>query len=168
MLKFFLHLRRSPGKNFAFISKKLQQLNIPTLEVVKAEDFLVITKERTEPTLWEYLKDKPEEEHAKLLQKQVDLIVKIYNSGITFVDFAPNNFLYDGNDLIVIDLDNFKADLFISRPRKKVLNHVERYYGKEVRIEIDERWIHSSISQRLIDFVYSMRGKYQDYHFDYR
>ncbi|MCG8529873.1 MAG: hypothetical protein MI749_04330 [Desulfovibrionales bacterium] len=164
LLKYAIRFRRSPGKNFLHISNKLKSLHIETLDVVKASDFLVVTAERHEPTLEEFLAECNNDIKQEINAKFLDFVVTVLNAGITLIDYDHTNFLYDGTNIIAIDLDNYRDDPFYSRPKNKVLNYIEHYNGKAFRNEVARRWTKSTVSQRIIDFFYGWRGKYATYH----
>ena len=154
-LKYILRIRKTPGKNFRHIAEKLQQLDIPTLEVIKAEDYLVVTKAVNALTLNEYQKCHNDKQ---VRQKYISLIAKLFNAGIVNTDLHGNNLLYDSEKLIVIDLEDFHDSLLKFLPQDKLIYYyLRRHHDQDFCDQVKQRWIFRTPSQQVIDFIYFIR-----------
>lgn len=155
-LKYWLGIRRYPGANFAYIANKFAQLGIKTPPIIKAEKYMVVTKEINAPTLEEYLTTTNDPEIEKRL---IELVASILNAGIVFFDFNRGNFLYKDGEFYVIDLEGYTDSIFVSRGRSGVLYRLEKDLGAHFRNEVEKRWINISLPQKISGMFQKLRGK---------
>lgn len=155
-LKYWFHLRKYPGLNFAHIARRLQSFGLNTPPITAAEKYKVVTQEIDAPTLEEYLNNTNDKTVESRL---VELIASILNSGIIFFDFHYRNFLYKDKEIYVIDLEGYCDSVFVSRGRSGVLYRIEKHLGLHFRQEVEKRWTKTSLPLKLSDMFQKLRGK---------
>lgn len=123
-LKFFLHLRRYPGKNFKFIAEALKELGIKVPKITSANKYRVVTEKIEGVLLSEYLQENPGDK--KTIKRFLDIIVKILKSGIYFGDFNMGNFIYSNGEIYAIDLEDYKKEKFFNRGLEEALRRLRK------------------------------------------
>ena len=154
-LKYWLHLRKYPGLNFAHIAQKLQNFGLNTPSITAAEKYKVVTQEIEAPTLETYLNDTND---PTIKPRLIELIASILNSGIVFFDFHYGNFLYKDEEIYVIDLEGYSDSIFVSRGRSGVLYRIEKHLGLHFREEIEKRWTNVTLALKISDVFQTVRG----------
>lgn len=124
-LKYFFRLRKYPGDNFFYIAKELQKLEIKTVEIVNFSHYKVVTKNIDGISLSKYLESNSNNE--QILQKYVHLISTLLKNNIYSGDLSYDNFFVKDNEIIVIDLEDYRKVKFLARTSKEA---IRRMYGK--------------------------------------
>ena len=114
-LKIFFGLKRSHGKNAAFLSEFLRKNGVKTYKVISYTKYSYITKEIEGRTLLESIlevkKDKKLVE--KYIEKYIDIVKKIINLNVYYGDFYFNNLMIDKNkEIYIIDIDEMEFTLY--------------------------------------------------------
>ena len=151
-LKIFFGLKRSHGKNAAFLSEFLRKNGVKTYEVISYTKYNYITKEIEGKTLLESIlevkKDKKLVE--EYIEKYIDIVKKIVNLNVYYGDFYFNNLMIDKNkEIYVIDIDEMEFTLYSKIfKNKKVIPRVKQTlqiqfnrlkgYGVEMDITAEE------------------------------
>lgn len=154
-IKYFFKLRRYPGENVKYISELFEKNGINTLKVIEFNKYKTVTKEiRGETLMGEIIKLKNDNEKNSLIEKYIEIIIKIINLGVYFGDFNFGNFIVHNKELYVIDLEDYRKDFFSKFRRKdmmkrlkKTLNNMEKILewkkvkisGKEIYLKIEEK-----------------------------
>lgn len=153
-LKYLLKIRKYPGENYKYISNILEKDGIEVAEIVNYAKYSIKTKEVNGKSLFEELKEADEVKGKELLNKYIELVSKIINLGIYFGDFNFDNFIVSNEKLYVIDLEDYRKDLFSSYRKKSLIKRLKRqllertelvgkmskyYNGKDVFNEIENR-----------------------------
>lgn len=154
-IKYFFRLRKYPGQNIKYISEILKKNGIKTFEIIKYSNYEVITKEiQGNSLLVEILETKEKEKIKILIDKYVEIVTKIIKLGIYFGDFNYYNFIVNNGELFVIDLEDYRKDIFfIFRKKKmmkrlrekliymeKILNKINDYLnGEKIYKQIEKR-----------------------------
>ena len=155
-IKYFFRLRRYPGENVKYISELFLKKGIKTFEVIEANKYKTITKEVIGKTLTEELEITNDSEKIKrLIEKYVDIVSKIISLNVYFGDFNYYNFIVnEKEELIVIDLEDYRKDLFSKFRRKEMLkrlkakliymenimkNKNENLNGEKIYLKIEEK-----------------------------
>lgn len=124
-LKYFFRLRKYPGDNFFYIAEELQKLGIKTVEIVNFSHYKVVTKNIAGISLNKYLESNSNNE--QILQKYVHLISTLLKNNIYSGDLSYDNFFVKDNEIIVIDLEDYRKVNFLARTSKEA---IRRMYGK--------------------------------------
>ena len=151
-LKIFFGLKRSHGKNAAFLSEFLRKNGVKTYKVISYTKYSYITKEIEGKTLLESIlevkKDKKLVE--KYIEKYIDIVKKIVNLNVYYGDFYFNNLMIDKNkEIYIIDIDEMEFTLYSKIfKNKKVIPRVKQTlqiqfnrlkgYGVEMDITAEE------------------------------
>ena len=151
-LKIFFGLKRSHGKNAAFLSEFLRKNGVKTYEVISYTKYNYITKEIEGKTLLESIlevkKDKKLVE--KYIEKYIDIVKKIVRLNVYYGDFYFNNLMIDKNkEIYIIDIDEMEFTLYSKIfKNKKVIPRVKQTlqiqfnrlkgYGVEMDITAEE------------------------------
>ena len=151
-LKIFFGLKRSHGKNAAFLSEFLRKNGVKTYEVISYTKYNYITKEIEGKTLLESIlevkKDKKLVE--EYIEKYIDIVKKIVNLNVYYGDFYFNNLMIDKNkEIYIIDIDEMEFTLYSKIfKNKKVIPRVKQTlqiqfnrlkgYGVEMDITAEE------------------------------
>ena len=153
-LKYFLGLRKYPGRNYKYISDILEKDGIKVAEVVDFDKYNVSTKEINGKNLSEELINSEKARGEKLINKYIEIVSKIINLGIYFGDFNFENFIVYQEELYAIDLEDYRKDFFsvyrnkslIKRLRRQLLERTEIigkmsefFNGNDVFNEIEKR-----------------------------
>ena len=153
-LKYLLKIRKYPGENYKYISDILEKDGIEVAEIIYYDKYSIKTKEVNGKSLFEELKEADEVKGKELLNKYIELVSKIINLGIYFGDFNFDNFIVSNEKLYVIDLEDYRKDLFSSYRKKSLIKRLKRqllertelvgkmfkyYNGKDVFNEIENR-----------------------------
>lgn len=134
-LKYFLGIRRFPGKNFYFISKLLNSLNIKTPEIIEYSNYKVVTKELNGVCLEKELK----KGNKELEDKFSRLITTLFTNKIYSGDLSPDNFIVVDNEIYALDLEDYRAGRLYIFSLKKALKRVRGKVSKEIYDEIVNR-----------------------------
>lgn len=134
-IKYFLGIRKYPGKNCEYINKVFEINKIRTAKILEVEKYKIVTQEVKGNRLsTEILTEKRE----NLIQKYIELVSKIIKLNIYFGDFNFDNFIVNNQELYVIDLEDYRKDLFSGFRRKSVIKRLYRYLVKNKSIENGE------------------------------
>lgn len=125
-IRFFLRLRRYPGRNYKYISDIFEKEGIKVAEIINFDKFMVKTKEIPGISLLECISANTEEKEI-LIEKYIELVSKIINLGIYFGDFHFGNFIVCNDEIYVIDLEDYKKDILSKYRKKSLLKRLKRY-----------------------------------------
>ena len=125
-IKFFLKLRRYPGKNYKYISDIFEKEGIKVAEIIDFDKYMVKTKEIPGTSLLECISTNTKEKEI-LIEKYIKLVSKIINLGIYFGDFHFGNFIVYNEEIYVIDLEDYKKDILSKYRKKSLLKRLKRY-----------------------------------------
>ena len=152
-IKFFLGIRRYPGKNYKYISDIFEKEGIKVAKIIEFNKYMVKTEEICGISLLDCLVSSSEDNKEKLIKKYIYLVSKIINLGIYFGDFHFGNFILYNDELYVIDLEDYKKDIFSKYRRKSLLKRLKRYlfrlneiYNREI---YDGKKIYNEIENKL-------------------
>ena len=152
-IKFFLKLRKYPGENCIYISKFLNNNNIKTAKILEHTKYSIKTKEVQGKNLVEELLEANFLKKEELINKYINLVVKMIELGIYFGDLHFGNFILYNDELYVIDFEDYRKDLFSKFRKKSLLKRLRRYllrineiYDKEV---YDGKKIYNKILLKL-------------------
>ncbi|WP_442322410.1 hypothetical protein [Cernens ardua] len=137
-LRYFLHIRPYPGKNFALVAHQLTEQGIRVPEILIAENYYLETRDIEGSQLRELLPDHPE-----LQEKFVELIVTLFRAGIHCRGLNTKNFIVRDEELYAIDLDAYKAAGVIKFPEREFLENLKR------AIKGPEAYLYDRIIQKL-------------------
>lgn len=128
-LKYFFRLRKYPGDNFFYIAKELQKLGVKTVEIVNFSHYKVVNKNIDGISLNKYLESNSNSNsnNEQILQKYVHLIFTLLKNNIYSGDLSYDNFFVKDNEIIVIDLEDYRKVKFLARTSKEA---IRRMYGK--------------------------------------
>lgn len=125
ILKYLFRFRKYPGNNFFYISKELKKLEIKTLEILSYSHYKVITKNIHGVPLNIYLEKN--RDNNEIIQKYISLVTKLLKNNIYSGDLSFDNFFVKNDEIIVIDLEDYRKVKFFKRDRKEA---IRRLYGK--------------------------------------
>ena len=138
-IKFFLGLRKYPGRNYKYISDIFEKEGIKVAEIIDFDKYMIKTKEILGISLLEYLIYNSEDKKKIFIKKYIDLVSKIINFGMYFGDFHFGNFIIYNDEIYVIDLEDYKKDILSKYRKKSLLKRLKRYllrvnkmYNKEI------------------------------------
>lgn len=131
-LKYFFRLRKYPGDNFFYISKELQNLGIKTVEIIDFSHYKVITKKIAGISLDIYLQKNSNKE---IIQKYIYLVTTLLKNNIYSGDLSYDNFFVKDNEIVVIDLEDYRKVKFFKRSPEEALR---RLHGKIPEIVIKQ------------------------------
>lgn len=154
-IKYFFKLRRYPGENVKYISELFEKNGINTLKVIEFNKYKTVTKEISGDTLMgEIIELKNDNEKNSLIEKYIEIIIKIINLGVYFGDFNFGNFIVHDKELYVIDLEDYRKDFFSKFRKKEMLKRLKRTLintqknlenrkirldGEEIYLKIEEK-----------------------------
>ncbi len=151
-IKFFLKLRKYPGENTKYISDILNSIGIKTPYIKKFEKYMVITEDVKGISLKEVLDKETDNKRIDiLLEKYICIVRRIIENKIYYGDFHFNNFLVAGDELFLLDLEDYKKELFFIFSKKKMLRLLKRKLEKTVSYELQEKgYSYTEIYNRII------------------
>ena len=126
-IRFFLRLRRYPGKNYKYISDIFEKEGIKVAEIIDFDKYMIKTKEIPGTSLLEYIELNIDGKKEIFIEKYIELVSKIINLGIYFGDFHFGNFIVYNDEIYVIDLEDYKKDILSKYRRKSLLKRLKRY-----------------------------------------
>ena len=133
-IRFFLRLRRYPGKNYKYISDIFEKEGIKVAEIIDFDKYSVSTKEINGKDLSEELINSERERGKELINKYVEIVSKIINLGIYFGDFNFDNFIVYQNELYAIDLEDYRKDFFSAYRKKSLIKRLKRQLVERTEI----------------------------------
>ncbi|WP_410209044.1 Mn2+dependent serine/threonine protein kinase [Fusobacterium sp.] len=136
-IKFFLRFRRYPGENFNYISKELNKIGIKTVKIISYSKYSVTTKKILGIPLDEYLSKSKD---YTILNKYIDLVISLLNHGFYSGDLSYDNFFVNNNEIIALDLEDYKKVLFFKKDTNEA---IRRLYGKV------DLWVIQKIKQGI-------------------
>lgn len=156
-LKFFLRLRKYPGKNFQYIADKLNDINIKTPKIIEASNYKVVTKEID----GELLKDAIKKDHS-LVKPYLDLIAKVIENNIYFGDFNTGNFIVKSGRIYALDLEDYRKELLFSKGREESLLRLKKTLNNDEWYEYVEKKLKTNPPLKKVDFS-RLAGSFQSY-----
>ena len=126
-IRFFLRLRKYPGKNYKYISDVFEKEGIKVAEIINFDKYMVKTREIPGISLLEYMKLNIDGKKEIFIEKYIELVSKIINLGIYFGDFHFGNFIVYNEEIYVIDLEDYKKDILSKYRKKSLLKRLKRY-----------------------------------------
>lgn len=155
-IKYFFKIRKYPGQNIKYISEILKKNGIKTFEIIEYSNYKVITKEILGNSLTEeILKIKEKEKVKVLINKYVEIVAKIIELGIYFGDFNYYNFIVNDGELFVIDLEDYRKDIFFIFRKNKMMKRLKEkliYMEKILNVHnkyVNGERIYQQIEKRL-------------------
>ena len=151
-LKIFFGLKKSHGKNAAFLSEFLGKNGVKTYEVISYTKYNYITKEIEGKTLLESILEAKKDKNLveEYIEKYIEIVKKIVNLNVYYGDFYFNNLMIDKNkEIYIIDIDEMEFTLYSKIfKNKKVIPRVKQTlqiqfnrlkgYGVEMDITAEE------------------------------
>lgn len=136
-IKYFFKFRKYPGENVKYISELFKKNRIKTLEIIEFNKYKTVTKEINGDTLMnEIIKLNDNEERDILINKYIEIVVKIINLEVYFGDFNFRNFIVQNKELYVIDLEDYRKDFFSKFRKKEMMRRLKRtLYNTEKNLE---------------------------------
>ncbi len=156
-LKQFLGIAKTPGRNIEYITKKLESVGVACPELVEVQDYWVTFKEcRNTQTLREYCQIHGDD---ALVTEQAEVFKKLLNVKLLHADPNNGNFLYDGEKLIIIDLDALHYSPWKFLPRQLLLYRLWRHRQKndELVHQVAKAWPKRSFIHSIMDIIYTFR-----------
>lgn len=156
-LKIFFGLKRSHGKNAAFLSEFLRKNGVKTYKVISYTKYSYITKEIEGKTLLESILEvrKDKKLVGEYIEKYIDIVKKIVNLNVYYGDFYFNNLMIDKNkEIYVIDIDEMEFTLYskifknkkvIPRVKQTLQIQFDRLKGCGVEMDITSEEIFNKI-----------------------
>lgn len=136
-LKYFFHFRKYPGDNFNFISKELNKIGIPTVEVLSFSHYSITTKKIDGIPLDKYLIKNP---NSNILDKYIDLVLLLLKNNIYCGDLSYDNFFVQSNKIIALDLEDYKIVKFCKKSPQEFLRRLEGKVDSWVFNKIKEKY----------------------------
>jgi len=156
-LKYLLHFRKYPGKNFQYIAEKLNDINIKTPKIIEASNYKVVTKEID----GELLKDSIENDKS-LIKPYLDLIVKIIENNIYFGDFNTGNFIVKAGNIYALDLEDYRKEFLFLKGRKESLLRLKKTLNNDEWYKYVERKLETNPPLKKVSFS-RLAGSFQSY-----
>ena len=132
--KYFLRLRRYPGKNFEYIAKQLNTLGIKTPKIIEAHKYKIITEKVEGILLRDYLKD-----NSDITKEFLDTIALILKNNIYFGDFNTGNFIVSEGNIYAIDLEDYRKVLFFKRTNKEAIKRLKKTLNNDLWVKYIEK-----------------------------
>lgn len=129
-LKYLFRFRKYPGDNFFYISKELKKLEIKTVEILSYSHYKVITKNIHGVPLNIYLEKN--RDNNEIIQKYIYLVTKLLKNNIYSGDLSFDNFFVKNNEIIVIDLEDYRKVKFFKRDRKEAIRRLHGKINEEI------------------------------------
>lgn len=156
-IKRALGILLTPDKNMEYITQRLLQAGIHCPELVDIEDYKVTFKEcKNTQTLREY---RAVHGHNALRVEQIEIFAQLFKADLLHADPHDSNFLYDGEKIIVIDVDALVCSPWKFLPRQLVLYRIWRHSACDYDFAdlVAQRWKDRTIFQRLVNNIYTLR-----------
>lgn len=159
-LKIFFGLKRSHGKNAAFLSEFLRKNGVKAYEVISYTKYSYITKEIEGKTLLESILEAKKDKKLleEYIEKYIDIVKKIVNLNVYYGDFYFNNLMIDKNkEIYIIDIDEMEFTLYSKIfknkkviPRLNQTLHIQfdSLKGCEVEMDITAEEVFNKIIER--------------------
>ena len=136
-LKYFFHFRKYPGDNFNFISKELNKIGIPTVEILNFSHYSITTKQIDGIPLDKYLIKNP---NSNILDKYIDLVLLLLKNNIYCGDLSYDNFFVHSNTIVALDLEDYKIVKFCKKTPQEFLRRLEGKVDPWVFNKIKEKY----------------------------
>lgn len=133
-IKYFFKLRKYPGENFSHIGKLLNQINIKTAKIISFTNYSVITKNINGISLYDYYKTNP-----KIIEKYIDLIIKLFKNNIYSGDLSLDNFIVKDNEIYVIDMEDYRHLYFFNFRKKEFLKRLKKTIPENIFYKVLKR-----------------------------
>ncbi|MFI3272270.1 MAG: hypothetical protein R3Y11_09255 [Pseudomonadota bacterium] len=156
-IKIALGLYRTPGKHVEYISHKLQANGLLCPELVQVEDYRVVSKDLQDmPSLGEYRTLHGDDAFRA---EQIDVFARMLNAHILHKDPHDGNFLCNGKDIFVIDVDALSDSRLKFLPRQLMLYRLWRSSKKNYDFiyQIALRWPKRTVWEQCMDCIYTIR-----------
>ena len=134
-LKYLFRFRKYPGDNFFYISKELKKLEIKTVEILSYSHYKVITKNIHGTPLNIFLEKN--RDNNEIIQKYIYLVTKLLKNNIYSGDLSFDNFFIKNNEIIVIDLEDYRKVNFFKRDRKEAIRRLHGKINEEIIEKIE-------------------------------
>lgn len=152
-IQIFFGLKRSHGKNAAFLSEFLRKNGVKTYEVISYTKYSYITKEIEGKTLLDTILESKDNKELieKYIEKYFEVVKKIIDLNLYYADFYFNNLIVDKNgEICMIDIDEMQLTLYCRIfKNKKVIQRLKQTlwiqftrlkgYGINLDIDINEK-----------------------------
>lgn len=126
-IKYFFRLRKYPGENYNYISKKIKELGIKTPKIISYGKYFCFTENIDGKLLTKRILEEPDNEKIrKYIDNYINIIRKIIKNKIYYADFNFDNFIVYKEELYIIDLEDYKKDIFFMFKKKKMLMHLKK------------------------------------------
>ncbi len=156
-MKTGLNILKTPGKNIEDITKRLQEAKIACPELLEVEDYKVsFRKCENALTLGQYRKIHGPE---VLRAEQVKLMIKLLGINLIHADPHDGNFLYNGEEIIVIDLDALRSPSKKFLPRQLMLYRIWKHSNQNYSFayQVADAWPERTSIERMMDSIYTFR-----------
>lgn len=136
-LKYFFRFRKYPGDNFFYISKELKKLGIKTVEIISYSHYKIITKNIHGTPLNIYLEKN--KYNDKIIQDYISIVTTLLKNNIYSGDLSFDNFFVKNDEIIVIDLEDYRKVYFFKRDMKEAIRRMHGKISEEIikKIEIN-------------------------------
>lgn len=151
-IKYFFRLRKYPGKNCKYISDLFNSLGIKTPKIEEYDKYYLVTKNVSGKMLNKVLEEEKDKEKIKeYLEKYIKIVSKIIKNKIYYADFHFGNFIVYNEELYIIDLEDYKKDIFFIFRKKKMLSQLENKLNDIIDIEMEKKGIRAKKIYKRIE-----------------
>lgn len=154
-IKYFFRLRKYPGENCKYISDLFNRLGIKTPEIVECGKYYIVTKNIPGKMLDRILDEESDDEKIKkYIKKYIEIVSTIIKNKIYYADFHFGNFILYNDELYILDLEDYKKDIFFIFRRKKLLKLLKQkleiiVYNKLIKKGISANEIYNEIKKNV-------------------
>lgn len=155
-IKYFLKLRKYPGENCKYISNIFNKIGIKTPEIIKYDRYLFCTKGIEGKTLKKLITTEDKKEKIDIyIEKYIYIVSKVINNKIYYADFNFSNFILFEDELYILDLEDYKKDIFFILKKKKMLRILKEKILKDmgevlIKKGIDYEKIYKKIYEKIL------------------
>lgn len=81
------------------------------------------------------------QQNPEILNKYIDMIVKILSNNIYSGDLSLDNFIVYKNEIYVIDMEDYRYSKFVGRGKKEALRRLQGKISSNIFLKIKEQII---------------------------
>lgn len=155
-IKIALGIYKTPGQHTAYVSQKLREIGLHCPDLVSVEDYKIVSKELCMPSLAVY---RGMHGHDAFRNEQRDIFIRLAQAHIIHKDPHDGNFLCDGKDIYIIDIDALSYSRVKFLPKQLSLYRIWMRNGKNDAFvhEIAAAWPKRNAWEKFMDFTFTVR-----------
>lgn len=119
-IKFILKLKRYPGNNFIYIKNELAKLSIKSTDYFNVSKYEIFMNEVEGISVEKAIETLDQTNKEYIAKKYITILKLLFENNIYAPDATLDNFIVHENEIIAIDFDTYKKNIFSFFKKKKM------------------------------------------------